>query len=120
MTKASAIESSETYDVAAIAKELRAEPGYARAGQGARTLVREADLRIVLMVIQAGAGIPEHHAGETASVQVLSGCVRLRLPDRIVDLRSGQLLVLAAHLKHDVQAIEDSAFLITFGWRKET
>jgi mannose-6-phosphate isomerase-like protein (cupin superfamily) len=47
---------------------------------------------------------------------MLSGHIRLKLPDRTVDLRSGQLLVLGLGLPHDVEAMEDSAFVLTLGW----
>jgi len=42
--------------------------------------------------------------------------VRLHLPDRAVDLPAGSLLVLEKALPHDVEAIEDSTFLLTLGW----
>ncbi len=104
-------------DLAAIDPELRAEDAYAREGHTARTLVRESDVRIVLVVMKAGARIAEHHANETAVVQALTGHVRLRLPDKTADLPAGRLLALDPGLQHDVEAIVDSAFLLTLGWR---
>jgi hypothetical protein len=41
--------------------------------------------------------------------------LRVHLPERVVDLETGQLLVLAAGLQHDVEAPVDSAFLLTLG-----
>ena len=60
--------------------------------------------------------ISEHHANVTASVQTLSGRIRLQLPDRTAGVAAGQLLVLGSGLPHDVHAELDSTFLLTLGW----
>ncbi len=83
------------FDPAAIASELRAADAYAREGHTARTLLREDDLRIVVIAMKAGARMGEHQANETAAIHALSGHVRLHLPDETTDVRAGQLLVLA-------------------------
>jgi quercetin dioxygenase-like cupin family protein len=105
-----------TYDLLAIGAELRATKEYAQNGHTARSLAREDDVRIVLLAMKASARIAEHRAGETAVVHVLSGHVRLHLPDKTVDLPAGGLLVLRPGVQHDVEAIVDSAFLLTLGW----
>lgn len=105
-----------TFDLEALARELRTEEPYLREGQAARTLLRAPDLRIVVIALAAGKTISEHHANVTASVQTLAGHIRLQLPDRGVDVRAGQLLVLGAGLAHDVYAETDSTFLLTLGW----
>lgn len=104
------------FDLAAVDAELRQDASYAREGHTARTLVRETELRVVLVVMRAGARIAEHRAKDTASVQTLAGHVRLRLPDEIADLPVGRLLVLERGIAHDVEAVADSAFLLTLGW----
>ena len=106
-----------TFDLTLIESQLRAEPAYLREGHTARTLVREADLRAVLVVMKAGARMAEHRANETATVHAIHGHVRLRLAEQTVDLPAGQLLMLDKGLKHDVEAVEDSAFVLTLGWR---
>jgi quercetin dioxygenase-like cupin family protein len=106
-----------TFDIAPIAKEMRGEGAYERDGHTARTLVREPDLRVVLVVMKGGGIIKEHRAHETASIHMLSGHARVRLRDRVVDLTSGRLLVLEGGLLHSVEAVDESAFLLTLGWR---
>ena len=106
-----------TFDLGAVDREMRQEAAYLREGHTARTLVREPDLRVVLVVMKAGARIAEHRADETASVHTLSGRIRLRLPDQTVELPPRGLLVLPKGLRHDVEAAEESAFLLTLGWR---
>jgi quercetin dioxygenase-like cupin family protein len=79
--------------------------------------VREADLRIVLVAMKAGARIAEHRANETASIHTISGHVRLHLPEEVADLPAGRLLVVECARRHDVEAVDESAFLLTLGWQ---
>ena len=109
-----------TFELSALSEELRAEPAYQHSGHTARTLTRTEDLRVVLVALQAGKQLAEHQAKVTATVQALSGRVRLRLPSHTVELVAGQLLVLAAGLPLDVQALDDSLFLLTLGWAPKT
>ncbi len=104
------------FELGALARELCNDETYAREGHAARTLIRSSDLRIVLIAIQAGKTISEHRANVTASVQALSGRLRLQLPDRNAEVPAGHLLVLGPGLRHDVHAEEDSTFLLTLGW----
>lgn len=105
-----------SFDLDAIARELRVDELYTQEGQGARTLIRTPDLRLVLVALKAGKTISEHHANVTVSVQNLSGLIHLQLPERTVELAEGQLLVMGAGLSHDVYAKSDSVFLLTLGW----
>jgi quercetin dioxygenase-like cupin family protein len=105
-----------TFDLETVAAELRAEEAYRQEGHTARTLIRTVDLRIVAIALAAGKTMSEHHANVTASVQTLSGHIRLQLPDREVDVVEGRLLVLGAGISHDVYAETDSTFLLTLGW----
>lgn len=113
MTKPIPITHGAELDLAAAERELRAEDAYRLDGHTARTLVREPALRIVLIVIRAGAKIAEHHTEAIASIHALVGHVRLALPERTVDLPAGKLLVIASDLAHDVEAVDDSMFLLT-------
>jgi quercetin dioxygenase-like cupin family protein len=105
-----------SFELLTVARELRSDERYVREGQSARTLIRTPDLRILVIALQRGKTISEHHASATASVQTLSGHIRLRLRDRCVDVTAGQLLALGAGLAHDVYAETDSTFLLTLGW----
>jgi quercetin dioxygenase-like cupin family protein len=116
MHKPESVADGSNFDLVALERELRLEDQYELNGHTARTLIRTADLRVVLLVMKSTARIPEHHADETASIQLLSGRIRLALPSHEVELRTGQLLALGAGIRHDVQALEDSAFLLTLGW----
>ena len=85
-------------------------------GPSSKTLVKHSDLRIVLLAMRKKMCMSEHRTAARISVQTLAGHIRLRLPDRTVELPAGQLLVLDQCVPHDVEAEEDSAFLLTLSW----
>ncbi len=82
-------------------------------GQNARTLVKFDDLRVVLTALKANARMPEHKTEGRVSIHVLSGHLQIRASGRTFDLRAGNLLTLDRATPHDVEALEDSGFLIT-------
>ena len=85
-------------------------------GPSSTTLVKHPDLRIVLLTMKKKMCMHQHSTAARISVQTLVGHIRLRLPDRTVELPAGQLLVLDQCVPHDVEAQEDSAFLLTLSW----
>src|SRR5690348_1568055 len=87
-------------------------------GTHAKTLLKKPDLRVVLIQLEPGARMDQHHADGTISVQVLKGGIKFNAAGESHSLRAGNLLTLAASIKHDVEAQEDSAFLLTIGWPK--
>lgn len=103
------------FDLDSERKKLLAQPAYAKSGQASTILVKEPDLRIVLIHLRAAGRMEKHKASGPISVQPLEGRVRLVLPDRTAVLGVGDLLVLEPGVPHDVEAIEDSAFLLTIG-----
>lgn len=115
MPKPEPIEEGAAFDLKQIEEEMRREPVFERTGRTARTLVRTEDLRLVFVVLTSGNQIEEHHASQAVSIHVVRGSVALQLPARSVELGEGQVLVLDRELRHDVQAHEDSAFLLTLG-----
>lgn len=88
-------------------------------GRSSTTLVKHRDLRIVLIAMKANTSMHEHKATARISLQTLDGHLRLRLPGQTVELPRGHLLTLDQCLPHDVEALEDSAFLLTLSWPAE-
>jgi quercetin dioxygenase-like cupin family protein len=88
-------------------------------GGSSKTLVKHRDLRVVLIAMKARTCMHEHKASARISVQTLAGHIRLRLSEQTVDLPDGHLLTLDQCLPHDVEALEDSAFLLTLSWPPE-
>ena len=98
-----------------LERNLRSDEAYLRGDHTARTLAHEPDLRVVLIAMKAGGRLEEHRAKATASVQVLSGQIRVGLPDKVVKLSVGSFLLLDQGLQHSVEAETESAFLLTLG-----
>lgn len=105
-----------TLDLTAELARLHDEETWQRAGRHARTLVKDADLRVVLIALGAGVRMEEHHAPGRITIQTIVGRLTLRVAGRTVDLPAGHLLTLAPALPHDVEAQEESAFLLTIAW----
>lgn len=105
-----------TLDLLAELARLRAEETWLRTGRHARTLVKDADLRVVLVALREGMRMEEHHAPGRITIQTLAGRLALRVADRTVDLPTGHVLTLGPAIPHDVEAREESAFLLTIAW----
>lgn len=85
-------------------------------GHYAKTLFKKHDFRIVLITLEKGARMKEHHADGTISIHVLKGHIRLNVHGQPHDLPTGSLFTLAASIRHEVESVEDSAFLLTISW----
>lgn len=102
-----------SFDLEREQEQLRQEESYRAGDRNARTLVKETGLRVVLTVMRSGARLHEHKASGPISLQTLAGHIRLRTSDETVDLPVGQVAMLGGDITHDVEAIEESAFLLT-------
>jgi quercetin dioxygenase-like cupin family protein len=101
-------------------QQLRQEDSWQReTGRSSKTLAKYPDFRIVLIMMKGGTRMRQHRAEGRISLQELKGQVRIHLADRTVDVSAGHLLVLDCGVLHDVEALEESAMLLTISWSKE-
>jgi quercetin dioxygenase-like cupin family protein len=101
-------------------QQLRREDSWQReTGRSSKTLAKYPDFRIVLILMKSGSQMRQHRAEGRISIQQLKGQVRIHLADRKVTLSTGHLLVLDCGVLHDVEALEESALLLTISWRRE-
>ena len=101
-------------------QQLRREDSWQReTGRSSRTLAKYPDFRIVLILMKSGTRMRQHRAKGRVSIQQLKGQVRIHLTDHKVTVSSGHLLVLDCGVLHDVEALEESALLLTISWRRE-
>lgn len=109
------------FDLDEEIRRLWQEPA-SGAGRNARTLVKQPDFRIVLVVLKANHRINEHGADGRISIQTVRGHIRMRVDrqgaDETIDLPAGHLLALDRGIQHEVEAGVDSAFLLTVAWPK--
>ena len=112
------------FDIEAEIAALKREPSWPANGHNARTLAKYADARVVLVVLQRGARMHEAQVDQTMTLQALHGRVRVHVPGNGVDVAHGidvprgHLLALDSCVAHDVEALEESAFLLSLGWSK--
>lgn len=102
------------FDLSADVDRLRDEP-VTGSGRQARTLAKYGGLRVVLMTLRSSAQIAEHQTAGAISVHVLSGHVRVHALGRTFDLTAGRLLSLAPEVRHSLEAVSESALLVTIG-----
>lgn len=88
----------------------RAAPG----GRSAQTVYggQEGTLRQTVLVLVAGKRLDEHENPGEATLHVLHGRVRLAAGDIADDGQAGDLLVIP-DARHTVEALEDTAVLLT-------
>lgn len=86
------------------------------AGHYAKTLFKKDDFRTVLIAMEPQSRMKEHHADGTLSIQVLDGEIRFTAQGKKHDLSKGSLMTLGASIPHEIEALKDSAFLLTISW----
>ena len=104
-----------TFNLAQELEGLRSEDRW-QSGHTAKTLAKYPDLRIVLIAMKAGGRLEKHHTEGRISVQTLEGRLRFSTARQSVELSAGQMLTLEQNIPHDVEALVDSAFLLTIAW----
>ena len=87
-----------------------------QSGLFSKLLHKTDDLRLVLISLEPGARMKEHHADGTISIHGLQGDLCLHVEGQAYDVHAGQVLTIRAGLKHDVEARDDAAFLLTISW----
>lgn len=103
------------FDLGRELEQLRGEPDW-MTGHNAKTLVKYDDLRIVLIGLNTHAKLPQHQTKGRISIQTVAGHVLVRADGRTFDLPLGGLITLDKNLPHDVEALEESACLLTIAW----
>ena len=107
------------FDLREELEQLRREDSWQReTGRSSKTLANYPDFRIILVLMKANTRMNEHRAEGRISIHHLLGKICIHLPDQKVNLSAGQLLVLDCVMVHDVEALEESAFLLTVAWPK--
>ena len=104
------------FDVAGEVESLLSEPAWERFDRNARTLVKDGAFRVVLTALKVGAALDEHRVTARVMVQTVRGHLRVHLsePDvAAIDLPTGHVAVLQPGITHRVEAVEESAFLLT-------
>jgi quercetin dioxygenase-like cupin family protein len=103
------------FDLVRELEQIHREPEW-KSGHNTKTLAKYDNLRIVLIALKARARIPGHQTDGRISIQTIQGQIQLRAEGRTFELSVGTLLTLDQGLRHEIEALEDSAFLLTIAW----
>lgn len=105
--------SPHPYDLELQLERMRSEIPFRTNGRDSFTLVREPGFTLLLVVLNTGALLPEHKAPGPISVLVLEGRVAFSAQAKRLELGLHGLVTLPAQMLHKVEALEDSAILVT-------
>lgn len=89
----------------------RVEPAATR--PGASIVHQDETTKIVAFEFGEGQELPDHAAFHPVLIQLLRGHVEFGLPDRTIELRTGEILHLTAKLRHWVRALEPTTLTVT-------
>lgn len=104
------------FDLPALERELRRDVALASEGQSAVTLVKYPDLRVVLIALREGGRLVEARTEARISLQTLRGHLELHLPEGALDIPAGHLVTLEGGTEFTIQALTESALLLTLSW----
>ena len=77
------------------------------------SLLKTPALQLMRVVLRAGQGLPEHSVPGAITVHCLEGEALVTTPSRDCPLMAGQLVMLEGGEPHAVQAVTDTALLVT-------
>ena len=100
----------------ALARQQLERATAASSGRSAQTVFggHEHVLRQTLIALTAGATLSEHENPGEATLQVITGRVRLMAGEDVWDARTGDFLVIPS-ARHSLEALENAAVLLTVG-----
>ena len=96
---------------------LNEETKYAANGIVSRTLLRTANLRVVLFGFAEEQELSEHTSTQSAVVQILSGECEVSLGGKPNHAKAGDLIYMPPNLPHAVRATTQFSMLLTLSKR---
>lgn len=96
---------------------LRASPAFDAEGHAGRTITKYPELRVVLETMKDGVRLPFHETAEQLTLQVVLGQLRVWMRHgESCDLSAASFAAIDAGRVHELEALEDCAFLLTLAW----
>ena len=94
-------------------KRLREEPEWISGTRNSVTVVKTANLSVVLTAVKKDATLCGHEVDGPITLQVLSGEIEFGVAGEPRTLHAGTVIALDTAVPHDIKALEDSEFLLT-------
>jgi len=93
--------------------ELQSTESWKSSDRMVKTLAKQGNLRLVLTLMKGGTTLKGHKAEGGVSILVLRGHIRIKVDTNDVELEQSQMMVLNPGARHSVEALEETAFLIS-------
>jgi quercetin dioxygenase-like cupin family protein len=91
---------------------LKSTPEWKSADRLAVSLVKDAALNVLLMVLKKGAHLHEHRTKGPITVQLISGSIRFSGGSDQRLISAGEMVGLDRGIFHSLEALEESALLL--------
>jgi len=102
-------------DIRAEIARLKNEPAWASGDRHGSSLVKGDGINVALMVLKAGAKLQEHHTRAPITLQVIEGRINFVAGGKKQVVTAGTILALDRAIEHSVEAVEESALVLTVG-----
>jgi quercetin dioxygenase-like cupin family protein len=76
------------------------------------SLVKDAALNVLLMVLKKGSRLHEHRTKGPITVQVISGSIRFSADEDRRTISAGEMVGLDRDIAHSLEAMEESALIL--------
>ena len=106
---------SVAVDIRAEIARLKGEPAWASGDRHGSSLVKGDGINVALMVLKAGAKLQEHHTRAPITLQVIEGRINFVAGGKKQVVTAGTILALDRAIEHSVEALEESAIVLTVG-----
>jgi quercetin dioxygenase-like cupin family protein len=107
-------ENEQTFSLDREIDGLLKEQDAGQHGHRQKALFAHGPMTVALYAFEAGSRLPDHVVDGDVIIQVLEGHVVVSTGETDRHLHSGQILVLAPGVRHDLAAEEASRLLMTF------
>jgi quercetin dioxygenase-like cupin family protein len=101
------------YDLQSLITQLKHEKTWKMEQRNAITLAKGPEMRVVLILTHAKSSIPPHRVFGPLTVQVVEGMLRIHINSEPIEVRTGQMLSLQPEIRHSIESVEESAFLLS-------
>lgn len=101
------------FDLDAEEQEATHPDTLARDGRSSRTLIKEGPLRVTLIVLGPGGGIPSHQAQGPITIHPIRGTLDVEVSGQTHTISPKDLLAIDTAVPHSVVSAEGAAFLLT-------
>jgi len=93
--------------------QLKKETVWINGDRNAVTLQKNSNLRVVLISLRKGATLHEHKVEGPITLFVLSGRMNFIAGEEKIIVGNNEFIVLEKATPHDVEALEDTTFILT-------